>query len=1146
MLAASKQIQNYFKILTEQTNNMFEIASKAKEKGIDASPKVEVKIAKNMNERVEGLISFLTPQTENVGIPERIEELKEIYGKQLSLELAMDLSKEVASEKFCKFNSKKEAIETGIRTAFAYYTAGIVSVPLDGFIELHIKKRQDGKEYLSALFGGPIRSAGGTAIIIVLLIIDYLRQEFGFEKYDPTSQEVKRIITEMDDYDKIIKLQYKPSEKEVLKMLQHIPIEISGDPTEKMEVSNFKDLERIDTNKLRGGVCLVYSSLALKSQKITKELDTLKQRGLNWDWMNEFIKLQKEVKSKQEKKTQQKGISPDWTYLADLAAGRPVLAYPLEKGGFRIRYGRTRYSGFSTDAIHPASMIVLEKYIATGTQLKVERPGKSAGITPCDTIEPPIILFADGSVQKVSDQKYLEKNQHNIKKILFLGDILINFGDFLDRGQQLVPAGYCEEWYSRDLEEVITTGTVTNITPERLKEIIKTGQPTFEESITLSQTLKIPLAPNLTHYWNMIAPKEFKSLLSWLATANNEGETLTLQNSSEKTYLEKTGFPHLVVENKIIIENNEKKLISFLLEESKNKTIEEKENTVSTINSFCSIETKDKLGTFLGARMGRPEKSKMRKMKGSPHGLFPVGEDGGRMKTINKALEVGQIFSDFAIRSCTKCKSETIYEICETCFEKTKRMYYCRDCGLSFEKKCDHFVSSSYRRPINIKKFFDNAINNLGDVKLPELFKGIKGLSGENKIPEYLGKGLLRAKHKIYVNKDGTTRYDLTEMPVTHFKLKEINVSVEKIKELGYGKDIHGNDIIDQEQVIEIMPQDIILPANDVLEEEKADDVFFKITKCLDESLQKIYKQKPYYNLKNKEGLIGQLIIALAPHTSAGMLGRIIGFSQTQVLFAHPSFHSALRRDTDGDEAGIMLVLDAFLNFSREYLPNTRGARTMDIPLTLTPNLDPAEVDDMVYRLDIAWKYPKELYLASQNAELPFNIKIPLLGETIGTEKQYESLGFTNEVLDLNNANPISSYKVLPTMIEKIDGQMSIAKKLNCVDEGKVATLLLEKHLIKDLRGNLRKFSTQTYRCSGCNEKYRRPPLIGCCRKCKGRLIYTVSEGSITKYLEHAIKLKKDYQIDGYTDETIDLIRTRIKNFFGTIEKSQTKLTTFS
>ena len=80
-------------------------------------------------------------------------------------------------------------------------------------------------------------------------------------------------------------------------------------------------------------------------------------------------------------------------YAHDIIGGRPVLGYPSEKGGFRLRYGRSRNTGLATMGVHPATMELLE-FLAVGTQLKIERPGKGNCVVPVDSIEGPMnILF---------------------------------------------------------------------------------------------------------------------------------------------------------------------------------------------------------------------------------------------------------------------------------------------------------------------------------------------------------------------------------------------------------------------------------------------------------------------------------------------------------------------------------------------------------------------------------------------------------------------------------------------------------------------------------------------------------------------------------------------------------------------------------
>src|SRR3990167_3729198 len=77
---------------------------------------------------------------------------------------------------------------------------------------------------------------------------------------------------------------------------------------------------------------------------------------------------------------------------------------------------------------------------------------------------------------------------------------------------------------------------------------------------------------------------------------------------------------------------------------------------------------------------------------------------------------------------------------------------------------------------------------------------------------------------------------------------------------------------------------------------------------------------------------IGSFVIGLAPHTSAAITARIIGFSKTMGLYAHPMFNAATRRDCDGDEASVTLLMDVLLNFSKEFLPDRRGS-TQDASL---------------------------------------------------------------------------------------------------------------------------------------------------------------------------------------------------------------------
>ena len=101
------------------------------------------------------------------------------------------------------------------------------------------------------------------------------------------------------------------------------------------------------------------------------------------------------------------------------------------------------------------------------------------------------------------------------------------------------------------------------------------------------------------------------------------------------------------------------------------------------------------------------------------------------------------------------------------------------------------------------------------------------------------------------------------------------------------------------------------------------------------------------------DDLVGQLIIGLAPHTSGGVLGRIIGWSDIEEDI-HPLFHAAKRRNCDGDED--WYVVDGrFTNFSRQLLPNRRGINGCAFS-SGTTRLNPFEIKEAL-NVDTAWNY---------------------------------------------------------------------------------------------------------------------------------------------------------------------------------------------
>src|SRR3989344_3732066 len=1169
-------IKQYFKKIQEQVDENYQIASKGREKGMDPVSSVEIPLVKNLAEKVVGLISSIYPQVNDKKIVDRISALEKEYGLS-DFAVAFKIAEEISKEKFCKFKDKKEAIDAGIRIGFSYITFGAVSSPLEGYTHWETKKTKEGKDYMCLYYSGPVRSAGGTNGTLSVLIADHIREVLGYEIYDPTEEEIKRTVSEVFDYhERINNLQYVPSERELEFLARRVPVQINGLPSESKEVYNYKDLPRVETNFIRNGVALILGEgLAQKAHKILKILRSLRKKGISlsdWDWLEEFV----ELKNK-EQETKKKGEASA-TYISDIVAGRPVLGHPGKGGGFRLRYGRCRTSGLSSMAMSPLTMSILKDYIAQGTQLKYEGPGKSSAMSLCDEIEGPIVKLEGGDAVKIDSLEKSVKYKNQIQEVLFLGDFLVNYAEFFNRGKHFEKPGYCEEWYSLELERGMKAkgvgGNLKYIADQqslsadlccsadspptnenrRIKlveyiaeKIVRNWRTdiSFEDAAALSDEYKVALHPKFIFYWTQITGENFFDLFDWISHGEIGGGKLVLpwtrtdqsRFGKGKRALELIGCEHGVsLENVFLsVEKTNALLFNLGFDEgvkkdfdktidylsAKIKTLQE-EDALKIVNHLCRAEIRDKAGTFIGARMGRPEKAKLRKLTGSPHVLFPVGDEGGRLRSFQAAVGVGSVRAEFPNYYGDKCKKETIYPKCEDCGE------YCR----KEEPDC-------MEKRIDIRHYFD-AAKKLTKTSVDEvpLMKGVRGTSNKDHSCENLAKGLLRARHCLNVNKDGTIRYDLTEMPLTHFKPKEVGTRVERLVELGYGKDIYGKSLESDEQLLELFPQDVILPACPETQDERADDVFINIANFIDELLVKVYGLEPFYKISSREDIVGHLILGLAPHTSAAIVGRIIGFSRTQGGLAHPMWHAAQRRDCEGDETCIILLLDGLINFSRRYLPAHRGS-TQDAPLVASSRLVAAEIDDMAFDIDVVWKYPLELYEAAEQEKNPSNVKVEKLGDRLGTEEAYYNFGFTHGVDDLNNSVRYSAYKLLPTMAEKVEGQMWLAEKLRSVITSDVARLVIERHFIRDTRGNLRKFSSQRFRCVGCNEKFRRPQLVGKCTKCGGKIIFTISEGSIMKYMQPALDLARRYNVSPYLLESLELTEMYIHSIFGREKEKQ-------
>ncbi|MHA2171730.1 MAG: DNA-directed DNA polymerase II large subunit, partial [Candidatus Kariarchaeaceae archaeon] len=753
-IIASKETSTYHNLLISKVNEALKLANSARIKGYDPKKEVEIYIAQDVAARTEGLVG---PE----GVANRLKELEdqEEHSKDT---IVIEIAKEIAQGRFVQ-GSPELLAEQAMRTALSYQTEGITAAPIEGIGKVKIKSNVDGTQYLAVYFSGPIRSAGGTAQGISLLIADVIRRELGLARYKATSDEIERMLEEVRLYNQIMHLQLPTSDEEIRHAWKNIPVMVTGDPTEKEEVGGYRNIESMDTNRVRGGACLVLNDgLVGRAKKITKRIKNLDIDG--WGWLEDIANGRFSDKRATENSDgeQLNEVQPDYSFASDALMGRPTFSDPTALGGFRLRMGRARNTGIAGIGIHPAVMGIVNDFLATGTHIRTERPGKGSIVVPVDSITPPIVLTDNGDVLSIPTYDEGVKIRPKIKKILFLGDMLVGFGEFIQNNYHLCPVGYNEEWWEREFEEAQEKQKDNEALHFSDHESL-----TAEDTIQLSEKLGIPLHPRFTPCWRAASLEEVEILHRALWKVNT-----TFLPIETKSILEKLLIKHTAHQDGLDI-GEMFQVLRLQLPQSIQIDLTAS-STLSFIQSTSTVPVRDFLGTTIGARMGRPEKAKERLMKPQLHGLFPVGSDKKVGKNLAKAVEVASIRIRLGNRYCTSCNKSQFHIFCSDCTNETILLGFCSNprCNAQMDEgPCDICGAS-----INYTKFFEVSVSDLLDESYRRLgqigntnVKLKDQLSNPTGTPELLDKGILRSRSNLNVFRDGTIRYDATDAPLTHF-----------------------------------------------------------------------------------------------------------------------------------------------------------------------------------------------------------------------------------------------------------------------------------------------------------------------------------------------------------------------------------------
>ncbi|MCL5786097.1 MAG: DNA polymerase II large subunit [Candidatus Thermoplasmatota archaeon] len=1058
-------LNRYDAELEREVIRAYAVAERLRKLGRDPSDRVEIPLALDMADRIGELLQI-------PDIAQWIRDRKDMPREDMSLELSVKVAREL------KAKDPALALDKAVRVGLAILTEGILVAPLEGIASVNIVKEGTGT-YASVAFAGPIRGAGGTAQALSVLIADIVRRELGIGAFVPEEAEVERYVEEIQSYNRVKHLQYLPSPDEIRLVVRNSPVCIDGEGSEKEEISGHRDMRRISTNRIRGGMCLVIGEgIIQKASKIRKYTKTM---GLKeWDFLSDLGKSKKEdgdTHSKSEK------------FLKDIIAGRPVLSHPGRPGGFRLRYGRTRATGLAAAAIHPASMIILGGFVAVGSQMKIELPGKAAAMTACDSIDGPTVLLENGSHERIRSVERAMEVKDRVAAVTDLGDILISYGEFLENNTPLrVGAFGVERW---------------RIFAGKHPEIDVLQTPDQYKAVEISRKYQVPLHPEYDLLFHDLPVEEIMRIRSILIGTKVENESVYLSADFQESLI-KLNMEFERREERILLKWFYPLIVCLGLDLESGTIVEKAQvpedcpDPISLVSRLAGFPVVPRSPTRIGARLGRPEKSGEREMKPRVHTLFPIENYGqSRRSVMNAGRDKGSYMTEYLPRDCPSCGNVSPVPLCEKCGNPTRP----RQRPAKIE--------------LNLRDVISRAESRTGIIPDGNLeVKGVKKLMSSMKVCEPLEKGLVRARYDISVNKDGTCRFDITDVPLTHFNCNEVSLQRERAMDLGY----------DPDKENEIYAQDVIIP-------EGAAEYLLKVSQYVDHLLVHYYGSESFYSCRTREDLLGQLVIGLAPHTSAGIVGRIAGFTKVSGCLAHPFFHAAKRRNCDGDEDSIMLLLDGLLNFSRHFLPSTRGG-LMDAPLVLTTKLNPDEVDKEALNVDTVDSYPEEFYEACQAGAMPSSIEKVMKPMKVYLQEKdsYCGIGYSFEVSSINSGVTVSAYKTIATMQEKIEKQLDLARKIRAVDADDVATRVIESHFLPDIYGNFRGFFTQTFRCTRCSAKYRRVPLSGICKSCGSESItLTVHKGGVVKYLEETRKIVETFRVPEY-------LKSRVENLVKTIE----------
>jgi len=271
--------EQYFERLESDLDDAFDVAKAARERGGDPTKDVEIPHRSRHGR----------PRREHPrhrGVAARVRELE---GEMSREEAALELVEDFVGGEVGDYDSDAGKIEGAVRTAVALLTEGVVAAPIEGIDRVEVLDNDDGTQFVNVYYAGPIRSAGGTAQALSVLVADYARALLGIDQYKARDEEINRYAEEIDLYDKGRRgSSTRPRRRREQVHRRKHAYHARRRGHRRRGGLGFRDLDRVDTNSARGGMCLVAAEgialKALKIQRYTRNLDEV-----DWPWLQDLI-----------------------------------------------------------------------------------------------------------------------------------------------------------------------------------------------------------------------------------------------------------------------------------------------------------------------------------------------------------------------------------------------------------------------------------------------------------------------------------------------------------------------------------------------------------------------------------------------------------------------------------------------------------------------------------------------------------------------------------------------------------------------------------------------------------------------------------------------------------------------------------------